>query len=95
MRFVKSEYSESRYTVQEVAQAVGLSEGTVAGYFKNRGTNTKDGLTLDQITEVLERQRTRGGGVDFKRVTEIRRRLVTEKGYEVDMSDEVADQKVE
>lgn len=95
MRFVKSEYSESRYTVQEVAQAVGLSEGTVAGYFKNRDTNTKDGLTLDQITEVLERQRTRGGGVDFKRVTEIRRRLVTEKGYEIDMSDEVADQKVE
>lgn len=91
MRFVKNDYTESRYTVQEVAQAIGLSEGTVSGYFTNRGISTKDGLTLDQITEVLERKRTRGGGVDFKRVKEIQNRLVSEKGYYIDRSDEISD----
>ena len=90
MRFVKKEYSESRYTVQETAQAIGLSEGVVSGYFSNRGITTRDGLTLDQIAEVLERQRTRGGGIDFKRVVEIRNRLMAEKGYELDKSDETS-----
>lgn len=91
MKLVKKERAEARrYFVPEVSQAIGLSEGTIHGFFKNSGRkkSTKDGLTLDEIVEVIERKRTRGDGIDFNAVAEIRRRLQTEKGYVIDMSDE-------
>lgn len=91
MKFVKREtigLLEPRYFVQEIAQAIGLSEGTISSYFTNRGQSIKDGLTLDDIVKVLERGRTRGDGIDFNAVMEIRRRLVREKGYSIDRSDE-------
>lgn len=89
MRFVKKEEREERrYFVPEIAQAIGLSEGTIRGYFTNKSTkrpkkSTKDGLTLDEIVEVLERDTTRGDGIDSAAVREIRRRLIKEKGYEI------------
>lgn len=86
MKFVKKEKEETRYFVPEISQAVGLSEGTIHGYFTNKSSgrpkkSTKDGLTLDEICEVLERKRTRGDGIDFATVQEIRHRLIKEKGY--------------
>ena len=56
MKFVKKEKEETRYFVPEIAQAVGLSEGTIRGYFTNKSSSrpkksTKDGLTLDEIEE--------------------------------------------
>ena len=73
MRFVRKEKTEPKYFVPEVSQAIGLS---------------KDGLTLDEIVEVIERPRTRGDGIDFNVVAEIRKRLTHEKGFVLDMSDE-------
>ena len=57
--------------------------------FQRPTKSTKDGLTLDEIVKVIERDRTRGDGIDFKTVAEIRNRLVTEKGFTIDKSDEI------
>ena len=93
MKFVKKEKEETKYFVPEIAQAIGVSEGTIRGYFMNKSPKrenktTKDGLTLDDIVAVIERDRTRGDGIDFAAVAEIRRRLVTEMGYVLDKTDE-------
>ncbi len=97
MRFVKNkEYEkkdETKYFVPEIAQALGVSEGTIHGYFRNKvpgrkQKSTKDGLTLDEIVMVIERPRTRGDGIDFTTVKEIQDRLCNEKGYIIDRSDE-------
>lgn len=98
MKFVKNgkKPDEPTYNVQDIAQAIGLSEGTISNYFTN-GTkdrpkkSTKDGLTLDEIVMVIERPRTRGDGINWTIVSEIRRRLVNEKGFNIDWSDEEAD----
>ncbi len=95
MRFVKKEKTEPRYFVPEIAQAIGVSEGVIHGYFRNRGEgreqiSCKEGLTLDDIVKVIERKRTRGDGLDFKAIEEIRTRLINEKGYVLDTSDEDA-----
>lgn len=89
MRFVKKEQTEERCFVPEIAQAIGLSEGTIHGFFRNRKDgeeplkkSLKDGLTLDEIEMVIERKRTRGDGIDFDAVNRIRNRLISEKGYE-------------
>lgn len=89
MKFVRKEMVEPRYFVPEIAQAIGVSEGTIRGYFMNKSPkrmnkSTKDGLTLDDIVDVLERKRTRGDGIDFDAVAEIRRRLIQEKGYVIE-----------
>ena len=95
MRFVKKEQVEPRYFVPEIAQAIGVSEGTIRGFFMNNNKNdkrrksTKDGLTLDEIVQVIERKRTRGDGLDFRAISEIRNRLTAEKGYILDLSDEI------
>ena len=95
MRFVKKEQVEPKYFVPEIAQAIGVSEGTIRGFFMNNNKNdkrrksTKDGLTLDEIVQVIERKRTRGDGLDFRAISEIRNRLTTEKGYILDLSDEI------
>ena len=86
MKFVKKEQAEPKYFVPEIAQAIGVSEGTVHAYFKSpkRKKSTADGLTLDEIVAVLERPRTRGDGIDWCAVTEIRERLINEKGYVIE-----------
>ena len=33
----KKEVSTKKYSIQTVAQAIGVSEGAIAGYFKNKG----------------------------------------------------------
>lgn len=95
MKFIKKEREETKYFVPEIAQAIGVSEGTIRGYFMNKSSKrpnktTADGLTLDDIVAVLERDRTRGDGIDFGAVAEIRKRLVSEKGYVLDKTDEEA-----
>ena len=52
------------WTVTEVSQASGLSEGTISGYFSNRGISTKGGLTLNQVLEVISRANKRDHGVN-------------------------------
>lgn len=76
---------EPKYFVQEIAQAIGMSEGTIHGYFKNSGrkASTKEGLTIEEIVQVIERKRTRGEGIDWEAVKEIQRRLFEEYGYKV------------
>ena len=90
MKMVKNVQEEPRYFVQEIAQAVGLSEGTIKGYYANgdRKKSVKEGLTLKEIVAVLERDRTRTDGIDWNSVKEIRRRLTQEYGYTIDRSDE-------
>lgn len=93
MRFVKKEKTETRYFVPEIAQAIGVSEGTIRGFYMNKAKGrekktTKDGLTLDDIVKVIERDRTRGDGIDFAAVNEIRRRLVQEKGFVLDVEED-------
>lgn len=94
MRLVKKEKAETKYFVPEIAHAIGMSEGTIRGYFMNKSKkrpnkSTKNGLTLDEIVEVIERKRKRGDGIDFNVVREIQQRLADEKGYFLDYSDEV------
>ena len=72
---------EKKYKVTDVAQAIGRTEGSISGYFSNRGISTKNGITLDQIEELLY-ARTRGDGIHWDIVDEIRKRLA-ERGYEI------------
>ena len=51
------------WTVTEVSQATGASEGAISGYFSNRGITTKGGLTLSQILEFLNRGVVRDHGI--------------------------------
>lgn len=71
-----------RYSVATVAQAIGRSEGSISGYFSNKGVTTKGGITLDQIEEVLNSP-VRGKIINWDSVEEIRRRLEDERGYTV------------
>ena len=79
----KKEVSTKKYSIQTVAQAIGVSEGAIAGYFKNKGIQTKGGLTLEQISEVIMariRGRIRGNAINWADVAEIRVRLIDEFG---------------
>lgn len=58
----------TKWTVTEVSQASGLSEGAISGYFSNRGISTKKGLNLFQILEVLNAPRRDHGVNDTKKV---------------------------
>lgn len=98
MKFVKREKVEPKYFVPEIAQAIGVSEGTIRGYFMNKSPkrpnkSTKEGLTIDDIVAVLERKGKRGEGINFNTVKEIRQRLINEKGYVLDVSDEESEYK--
>lgn len=75
-------HKEPRYQVPTVAQAIGLSEGAVSGYFNNRKISAREGLTLAQIVDVIEARR-RGPGIDWTACNEIRKRLSEEYGYEM------------
>ena len=76
------EKPEKKYRVIEVAKALGLSEGQVMGYFSNRGISAKNGLTLEQI-ETVAFATTRGSGVRWEDVKDIRERLSNERGVEI------------
>lgn len=47
------------WTVTEVAQATGLSEGSITAFFNGQGISTKGGLNLHQILNFIERPNTR------------------------------------
>ena len=51
--------SERRYSVQVVSQAIGLSEGAVSGYFNNQDISVSDGITAEQVIELVD-YRSRG-----------------------------------
>jgi len=58
----------TKWTVSEVSQATGISEGAISGYYSNRGVSTKGGLTLSQVLEVMHRNGPRGTGPDSDKV---------------------------
>lgn len=61
----------TKWTVTEVAQASGLSEGAISGYFSNRGITTKNGLNLSQILEVLTAKRRNNGINNTEKVKDL------------------------
>lgn len=63
------------WTVTEVSQASGLSEGAISGYFSNRGISTKQGLNLYQILEVLTARRRDNGVNNTEKVQKLVRIL--------------------
>lgn len=65
----------TKWTVTEVAQASGLSEGAISGYFSNRGITTKNGLNLSQILEVLTARRRNNGINNTEKVKDLVRIL--------------------
>jgi len=69
----------TRWTVTEVSQASGLSEGAISGYFSNRGISTKKGLNLIQILEVLNAPR-RDHGVNNTEKVETLVRILESAG---------------
>lgn len=70
-----------KWTVTEVSQAIGLSEGAISGYFSNRGISTKKGLTLYQILEVMHSPRRNHGVNDTEKVEKLVR-ILQNAGYE-------------
>ena len=61
----------TKWTVTEVSQASGLSEGSISGYFSNRGITTKQGLSLAQILEVLTARRRDHGTNNSEKVRKL------------------------
>lgn len=74
---------EPLYSVATVAQAISRSEGSISGYFSNKGISTKGGITLAQVAEVMESP-VRGKIIDPDKIQEIHRRLHDEYGYTVE-----------
>lgn len=60
-----------KWSVTEVSQASGLSEGAISGYFSNRNVSTKKGLNLKQILEVLSAPRRDHGVNDSEKVKDL------------------------
>ena len=54
VRLGESVNKEKKYKIRVVSQAIGLSEGAVSGYFKNRGGSVSGGLTAKQVAELLK-----------------------------------------
>lgn len=64
-----------KWSVTEVSQASGLSEGAISGYFSNRGVSTKKGLNLFQILECLNAPRRDHGINNTEKVKKLVRIL--------------------
>ena len=47
----------TKWTVAEISQATGESEGSISGFFCDRNITTRDGLTLDNILLFLMREK--------------------------------------
>jgi len=71
----------TKWSVTEVSQASGLSEGAISGYFSNRGISTKKGLNLYQILEVLNAPR-RDHGINNTAKVEKLVRILQEAGID-------------
>lgn len=71
----------TKWTVTEVSQASGLSEGAISGYFSNRQISTKNGLTLMQILEVLSSRRRDNGVNNSKKVQQLIR-ILQDAGFD-------------
>ena len=74
--------NEKRYSVATVSQAIGRSEGSISGYFSNKGIPTKGGITLDQIIEIIEAP-ARGKIINSDDIREIHDRL-RQRGYDIE-----------
>lgn len=70
-----------RYSVATVAFSLGVTEGAVRGTFRDQDMSLKDGLTLDQVEMVINRK-TRGDGVCWKNVEDLRAKLAL-RGYDI------------
>lgn len=77
----RAEAAPSKYSVATVAFALGVTEGAVRGTFRDQEFSLKDGLTIDQVEMVINR-RTRGDGVCWKSVEDLRAKL-SMRGYEI------------
>ena len=55
----KTDSGQNKYKIQVVSQAIGLSEGAVSGYFNNQNISVSDGITAEQVVELIE-WRSRG-----------------------------------
>ena len=49
----KENTKSEKFLVPDIAKALGRSEGSVTGYFTNRGISTKKGLTVEQVYEYV------------------------------------------
>ena len=54
VRLGESDDKEKKYKVRVVSQALGISEGAVSGYFKNKGISVSGGLTAKQVVKFIE-----------------------------------------
>ena len=70
----KEQKTPRRYNTTTVAFALGITEGAVRGCFREDDRSLKDGLTLEQVETVINR-RTRGPGICWKAVEELRDEL--------------------
>lgn len=85
IKIIKSEVKkaeEKRYNVQNVAKAIGKSEGQVRGYFTNKHISTKKGITISQVAEVCF-SRIRGESINWDDVAEIRSELEEKYGISI------------
>lgn len=71
-----------KWAVTEVSQATGISEGAIFGYFSNRGQSVKEGLTLAQVLEVMNRERVRDCGTNDPKKVQKLVAILNEAGYE-------------
>lgn len=85
----KVDGEERKYKVQVVSQTIGLSEGAITGYFSNKGISVKDGITAQQVIDVVNGRR-RGDGIDWDAVEALTAELAS-LGYEIVDSDELDD----
>ena len=55
IRWVKqAKQKNERFSVSQVSQAIGRSEGSITGFCSRNGISTKGGLTIDQIIMCID-----------------------------------------
>lgn len=90
IKLSKTDSEQKKYKIQVVSQAIGLSEGAVSGYFNNQDISVSDGITAEQVIELVD-YRSRGRkykDIDWDAVDSLIAELKN-LGYEVvDVSEE-------
>lgn len=100
MVIVKKENTKSeKFMVPDIAKALGRSEGSVTGYFTNRGITTKKGLTVEQVYEyvnyVIFGPGSREGeytGIHWDRVARLRSLLENRYHVVIEETEETEDE---
>lgn len=75
---------KKKYKVATVAQVLGRSEGSISGYFSNKGISTKGGITADQVEDYLaasEKWRNTGA-IDWDEAALLEKELARD-GYKI------------